>query len=183
MNYSNTYRKIANCSLMIAVLVLLIVACKNDPTKTDNNKENVQTTLVNVEGHSQDSTIYGEAGDFGMSTFTLITDGGDTLCLSRTDSEGRYGQIYGSLRPGNRYALVTAEGGEVLSIVINVTQLEKFTKAYSIRNGHLVLHPDTTTDTVHIVTLNDSVFKYLTVAKEEQLILLPEDSTSITHFK
>ena len=31
----------------------------------------------------RDSTVYGTSDEFGMSTFTLITDGGDTLYLDR----------------------------------------------------------------------------------------------------
>lgn len=174
-----------NCAkwiIFVAIVMAFSGACTNKP-KTPAAFADIPVSGENAEMDvEQDTTIYGEAGDFGMSTFTLITDEGDTLYLFRTSSKGVDGQIFGSLKPGNRYAMTTTDEGEALSVVINLTQLERFTKDYSIKNGHLVLQPSSTTDTVHILALNDTIFTYMSENGAEQRIVLPEDAHMIKQF-
>lgn len=106
----------------------------------------------------RDSTLYGEAGDFGMSTFSLVTDGGDSLLLTRTSEDGRDGQIFGDAQPGDRYAVIATADREALVTAINLTQLRRFTKDYKIVNGRLILTPESHPDEVQILYLdNDSL--------------------------
>ena len=90
-----------------------------------------------------DSTIYGTSGEFGMSTFTLIADNGDTLNVTRTALDGTDGKVYGDLVEGQRYAMTTCDNGEAIGVLINLTQLEEKVKDYDICNGHLVIKGDT----------------------------------------
>ena len=174
--------KCAKWTIFLLAAAFFCAAC--------NNKPNLQVPFANLSGaasvselaEAPDSTIYGEAGDFGMSTFTLITDGGDTLYLSRTSAEGIDGQFYGSLKPGNRYAITVCDSGEAVSKVINLTQLEHFTKDYLVHNGHLILNPEGDKELVQIQQLNDTTFDYISRNGTGQHLFMPEDTTSVVHF-
>ena len=103
-----------------------------------------------------DSTIYGTSDEFGMSTFTLISDQGDTLYVTRTANDGTDGKIYGDLKEGERYAMTTRDGGEAIGVLINLTQLERHIKDYEICNGKLIVQGDT----VVIEELDDKACKF-----------------------
>ena len=80
-----------------------------------------------------------------MSTFTLISDKGDTLYVTRTADDGTDGKIYGDLKEGERYALTTRDNNKAIGVLINLSQLERHTKDYRISNGKLILKGDTVT--------------------------------------
>lgn len=139
-----------------SMMLLTLSACQKS-NKTNNDKAvNDSIATVVTDNQVKDSTIYGKADEFGMSTFTLITTEGDTLYLTRTDSNGKDGKIYGSLREDDRYALTTCDNNQAINTLINLTQLEKNVKDYTISNGRLIINKDT----VEIEKLTDSVIQY-----------------------
>lgn len=138
------------------MLLLTMSACQKSNKINNGRSVNDSITTVVTDNHVKDSTIYGKADEFGMSTFTLITTEGDTLYLTRTDSHSKDGKIYGSLREGDRYALTTCDNNQAVNTLINITQLEKNVKDYTICNGKLIINKDT----VEIENLTDSDIKY-----------------------
>lgn len=143
--------------LSLIVLAFSLAACKGG--KTEPAKVAEDTVAVHVDSAVvSDSTLYGISQEFGMSTFSMVTDQGDTLYVTRTASDGTDGKVYGSLEEGKRYAMVTCDGGEAFKVVINLSQLESFTKDYEVRNGLLVLLQDGEADTVQVETLTDKLF-------------------------
>lgn len=136
-------------------LLLLAAACqggKNQPESASDPQaaENVADTTAVA-----DSTIYGTSDEFGMSTFTLISDKGDTLNVCRTANDGTDGAIYGDLNVGERYALTTRDGGEAIGVLINLSQLQRHVKNYKIVNGQLFVDGKP----ANIATLNDKELK------------------------
>lgn len=143
--------------LIYSTMILLTLSACQKSNKTNNDKAvNDSIATVVTDNQVKDSTIYGKADEFGMSTFTLITTEGDTLYLTRTDSNGKDGKIYGSLREDDRYALTTCDNKQAINTLINLTQLEKNVKDYMISNGRLIINKDT----VEIKKLTDSVIEY-----------------------
>ena len=126
-------------------MLTLLTACnskKGDNPLPNTTNEAAADTIVAEQ--VADSTIYGTSGeDFGMSTFCLITDKGDTLQLCRTANDGSDAQIYGSIEYGDRYAMTTRDNGESLGVLINLTELDKKLKDYEICNGKLIVNGDT----------------------------------------
>lgn len=137
------------------ILILALSACQKNK-KSDEVQPVTNTpsdTLVTEQ--LPDSTIYGISDEFGMSTFTLISDDKDTLYLTRTASDGTDGKIYGDLKEGERYALTTRENNSAIGVLINVTELKKHVKDYTIQNGNLIIDGKV----VEIEKLNDKEFK------------------------
>lgn len=131
-------------------LCVLIAGCNGKRTTSDEpmvGQDSMMVTRV-------DSTLYGVAGEHGMSTFCLITDEGDTLLMSRTSEEGVYGVFYGDVREGDRYAVMACDDNESLSEAINLTQLNRFVHQYTISNGKLVLIGHERSDTVRMSSMN-----------------------------
>lgn len=137
-----------------AALIILSAcqSCKNKTTETAQSDETADTMAAEQVA---DSTIYGKSDEFGMSTFTLISDSGDTLYLTRTSENGIDGKIYGDLNENQRYALTTRDDNQAIGVLINITQLERHIKDYQICNGNLIIKGDT----VVIEKLNDKEFK------------------------
>ena len=55
----------------------LMMSCGGNKTEKESNADSI---AVSDEAQEvRDTTLYGVSGQFGMSTFTLITDAGDTL--------------------------------------------------------------------------------------------------------
>ena len=127
------------------VMLTLLTACNSKKGESNiPNTTNEAAADTIVAEQVADSTIYGTSGeDFGMSTFCLITDKGDTLQLCRTANDGSDAQIYGSIEYGGRYAMTTRDNGESLGVLINLTELDKKLKDYEICNGKLVVNGDT----------------------------------------
>lgn len=145
--------------LWISALTALLVlsACQNGkkPTDTTSDADSLTADTTLSDRVENDSTIYGTSDEFGMSTFTLISDKGDTLYVTRTANDGTDGKIYGDLKEGERYALTTRENDKAIGVLINLSQLERHTKDYQICNGKLIMKGDTVT----IEKLSDKEFK------------------------
>ena len=139
----------------IMAALLLSTACRNQNRQPVSNADNAEIKGQAAE-HMADSTIYGTSDEFGMSTFTLISDQGDTLYVTRTANDGTDGEIYGDLKEGERYAMTTRDGGEAIGVLINLTQLERHVKDYEICNGKLIVQGDT----VVIEELDDKACKF-----------------------
>lgn len=146
--------------LSIASFIFLIgiMSCESksgSQPKVQTNEDSLKT-----ETNERDSTIYGISDEFGMSTFTLITNEGDTICVTRTSENGIDGNIYGELKEGKKYALTTGDDNQSISTLINLSQLEQYTTNYSICNGKLVLQDqEGDADTVQILELSKNSFK------------------------
>ena len=135
-------------SVFASILFLICISfatCnskKTQPTVADKDTTVVADTTA--EEQVPDSTIYGTSTeDFGMSTFSMVTDKGDTLFVCRTSNDGQDAKIYGSVTYGQRYAMTTKDNGESLGVLINLTELNKKLKDYEIVNGKLVVKGDT----------------------------------------
>lgn len=123
---------------MLATL-LVLSACKGNKNNTPALAADT-TCIVDTTAAEQvtDSTIYGKASeDFGMSTFGMITDDGDTLNVCRTANDGTDAKIYGSIKYDDRYAMTTRDNGESLGVLINLTELDK--KTQELRNTQRAL--------------------------------------------
>lgn len=122
---------------------LCLTSCQQKAPKAETTDEPLPAASTQPAEQAADSTIYGTSGEFGMSTFTLIADNGDTLNVTRTALDGTDGKVYGDLAEGQRYAMTTRDNGEAIGVLINLTQLEEKVKDYDICNGHLVIKGDT----------------------------------------
>ncbi|MGM9688169.1 MAG: hypothetical protein ACI3YD_03890 [Alloprevotella sp.] len=122
---------------------LCLMSCQQKAKKAETTDEPLPAASTQPAEQAADSTIYGTSGEFGMSTFTLIADNGDTLNVTRTALDGTDGKVYGDLVEGQRYAMTTRDNGEAIGVLINLTQLEEKVKDYEICNGHLVIKGDT----------------------------------------
>lgn len=157
------YNMKKNLGALLMLSCIWAVSCSHKEKKEETVQPDETPAALNAAPQEKDSTFYGIADDFGMSTFTLITDEHDTLEVSRTSDENSddvYGEIHGDLKPDNRYAMTTRDDNEALGVLINLSQLERFTKNYAVRNGNLVLSIENKEDTVQIVELTDRRFKY-----------------------
>lgn len=117
-------------------------------------------TLVITDSLQQvaDSTIYGTSDGFGMSTFVMQDSLGNYYEVMRMADDGTYGEIYGSLAEGQKYAMTVRQGGEVLDKLYNLTQLEKYVTDYCILNGTLYLKNEGAWDEVEVKTLDEKSF-------------------------
>ncbi len=144
-----------------AIALLLIGGCRNKTVQPDDQtaSDSLTTDKITTE---RDSCFYGISGAFGMSTFTLITDQGDTLHVARTGEDGTDGKIYGHLREGERYAMTTRDSNRTIATLLNLTQLERFMERddYSVWNGKLILTDSAgNADTAVIEKLSRDTFK------------------------
>lgn len=149
--------------LLLTATLLSVTACNSGKKEQPHDETAPTTSETAATEQAADSTLYGRADEFGMSTFTLITDAGDTLEVARTSEtasgDDAYGHICGDLNEGDRYAMTTRDGGEAIGVLINLTQLDAFTKNYRITNGTLVLTNSGQPDTVTIEELTDDTFR------------------------
>ena len=122
---------------------LCLTSCQQKAPKAETPDEPLPAASTQPAEQAAGSTIYRTSGEFGMSTFTLIADNGDTLNVTRTALDGTDGKVYGDLVEGQRYAMTTRDNGEAIGVLINLTQLEEKVKDYDICNGHLVIKGDT----------------------------------------
>ena len=105
-----------------------------------------------------DSTIYGVSDGFGMSTFVMLDSVGNYYEVMRMADDGTYGEIYGSLAEGQKYAMTVCQGGEVLETLYNLTQLEKFVDEHHLLNGVLYLKNGSAWEAVEVTSLDDNGF-------------------------
>lgn len=117
-----------------------------------------------------DSTLYGVADDFGMSSFSLISDAGDTLLMTRISEDGTDSKIYGDAQPGQRYAITTRDHDEALATAYNLTQLERFITNYRLVNGQLYLSADSMPYPTRILELDDKHVKFIDREGKEQTV-------------
>lgn len=128
------------CALAFSFALMVSCGRKSQPAAGQADVAPADTGAAN---QIPDSTLYGVGGEFGMSTFTLITDKGDTLNVTRTALDGTDGKVYGSLREGDRYAMTARDNGEAIGVLINLTELERKVKEFDVVNGHVVVAGDT----------------------------------------
>lgn len=148
--------KLSNRYLLLALSVAVaFVSCKNKSNMPALPADSGSAAVDGDDNAAPDSTIYGEAGDFGMSTFCIVTDHGDTLLMDRTAANGQDGRIYGDAQPGDRYSLITTDNNQALKCAINLTELDRFIKDYKIVNGRLMLMHDDKPQKVEIVWLDE----------------------------
>ena len=159
MNYS---RKSFWC-IALAATMMLTYSCGNGGSKTEGEVKADSVEVVKIdtapEENGPNMTLFGKAGSFGMSTFTLLDDSGEKFEVTRVSSKGDEGLIYGSCVPGNRYAMMEDLEDDALEILINLDELELFVKDYYIYNGQLVLTMDGNRDWVEIQTLSKNKFE------------------------
>lgn len=122
---------------LIFLLLFALIGCRGEQSGQGDGQDSAEVDSVLV-----DTTIYGVSYEFGMSTFSLITDAGDTLELERGE-----GHIHGNLdKEGDRFALtVRGMGTDTASVAtaINLTNVESFVTAYNVCNGQLIFDGDT----------------------------------------
>lgn len=99
--------------------------------------------------NTADTTVYGISDEFGQSTFSLITEKGDTLFLLREQPNGDPSFIAGDIEEETPYAITyTSQDKELyLLTAINTQQLVSLLKdkyTYHLYNGKLILEGDTT---------------------------------------
>ena len=153
-------------TLWYGCIALMLMGCGGSQGKKDASPSaaaGTDTAIINTVPNwsDPDSTIYGYSDGFGQSAFTLITKDGEEydLALTATDEADPYGKIYGDREDSAQYALTTRDGEEAIGVLINLSQLNKFTTHYSIYNGHLILEEGGNRDWVEIRELNDTVFR------------------------
>ena len=140
---------------LCALAMLCAAGCrKTGQTGAVESGDTLSADTVAAE-QMADSTIYGTSGEFGMSTFTLIADRGDTLNVTRTAEDGTDGQIIGDLNEGQRYAMTTRDDNQAIGVLINITELNRHLKDYEISNGHIIVKGDT----LRIEELSDKVMR------------------------
>lgn len=141
---------------LIVLLGANLTAC--DSKKDKQAEPQAVMGIIKQQPEAKDSTIYGVSDEFGMSTFSLITEQGDTLEILREQADGSPAQIAGDVEEGERFAvtLTKVNGENYLNTAINLSLLEQFLKEYKVVNGKLVLNGN---DTVVVEQLTDRVFK------------------------
>lgn len=149
--------------LSILLSILFFSGCKSDTPPTPHSAQTIDSlanTKINTAPAKDgpDNTIYGIGDEFGMSTFSLKEKDGTIIDVTRVAENGEEGKIFGSTAPGLRYAMTLTEDEEALKILINVSELELFTKDYYIYNGNLILTEDGSQDWVDIEKLSDKIF-------------------------
>ena len=140
---------------LCALMMLCVGGCHKERQSGTGVESDTLAADTTVAEQAADSTIYGTSDEFGMSTFTLITDKGDTLNVTRTADDGTDGQIIGDLNEGQRYAMTTRDNDQAIGVLINLTELDRHLKDYTISNGHIIVNGDT----VQIEELSDRVMK------------------------
>ena len=137
--------------IVVAAVLTMFASCDWFKSKKVADSD---TTIVAAPAEV-DSTLYGKVvDDFGMSTFAVQQTSGQELELLRSHQDGGEATIYGDVRVGDEFALLTTDGGDALDCAINVTEVKALTNDFKIVNGKLLLNVDTTPDTVQIMTLD-----------------------------
>lgn len=165
---NSTNRKMNNPNKNILLFSILITlcffsGCKSETPSTPPSTQAIDT-LANTKINTApakggpDNTIYGIGDEFGMSTFSLKEKDGTIIDVTRVAENGEEGKIFGSTAPGMRYAMTLTEDEEALETLINISELELFTKDYYIYNGNLILTEDGNQDWVDIEKLSDKIF-------------------------
>lgn len=152
--------------IIICLAAASFCACGNGEKK--GSQQEIPTCSIEAdlalntvpEWEERDSTIYGHSDGFGMSSFTLIGKDGKEYDIALTDDESgnHYGTIYGDKEEEADYAMTTRNDNEALSVLINLSQLNRFPIQYKIYNCHVILISDEGQDLVDIEKLDDQEF-------------------------
>ncbi len=138
---------------LMALSAILITACTGEKTKPA--ADNDSTMVQSAPAAETDTMIYGTSSEFGMSTFTLVTDAGDTLNLTRDAADGSMAHIYGDIDEEQRYAITTRDNGDALGTAINLSQLDKFVPDYKLLNGRIIIKDGDKSDTLNFVQMDN----------------------------
>lgn len=156
------------CLFLSMVFSLLwMTSCGgNGKSGKDSDNTNADTTVTESAASEilwaeNDSTLYGRADGFGQSALTFIANDGKEYDLSLTDynEKNEAARIYGDREDTARYALTLSNDKEAVKVMINLSQLDKFSNRYDIHNCHLALINEGKKDVVEIITLTDSLFE------------------------
>lgn len=112
--------------LSTAMAAITLASCI-DKGKQGNSYMEEQDPAM-AAGNIPDTAFYGHLGEgTGMSCLQLVTDGGDTLILNKTDEKsGADGLILGEIANyTDRFSITTCDDNQSVSVALNVTQLAK----------------------------------------------------------
>ena len=112
--------------LSTAMAAITLAGCI-DKGKQGNSYMEEQDPAM-AAGNIPDTAFYGHLGEgTGMSCLQLVTDGGDTLILNKTDEKsGADGLILGEIANyTDRFSITTCDDNQSVSVALNVTQLAK----------------------------------------------------------
>ena len=93
---------------VLALSATLLAACTGKTTDPASGVDSTATDASLVT--EKDTMTYGTSCEFGMSTFTLVTDAGDTLYLTRDAADGSMAQIYGDIDEDSVFPVVQMGG-------------------------------------------------------------------------
>lgn len=148
-------------AVLCTCVLFAIGSCKNKSTQPSSTAQTDSVVHHDTLKAIKDSTLYGvSTEDFGMSTFSMVSDKGDTLQLVRDHNDGTPAKIYGDLDYYAHYALTTCDNNQSVGTLINVDQLKKFVPHYKLWNCRLVFAPQATTDTFDVVSLDSKALVY-----------------------
>ncbi len=130
------------------------------------------TIMADMTFSEPDSTVYAKADGFGMSGCTLVDSAGTFLELGLSNpaatADEAPAKIFGTKQDTARYAVTLTPDGENVLRMINVSQLERFTKDYRIHNARLYLKDDKGDFVeVEILQLDNKAFRAKDAAGKE----------------
>lgn len=136
--------------LLTGVLTLLFgcggSASKPGTSDSDSIDSTVHDTLAPPP--PADTTIYAKCVGAGHAGMEMLTQDGSDLELTLAEGlDGMPGSLlYGDTEEESRYAFTLRPDGENIDRLINITQLERFTKDYKICNAQLLLPAESDED-------------------------------------
>ena len=105
--------------LSVAVATVMLLSCGGGSRHQAEREEDT----VDVNDLIRDHTVYGLCGSIpSTSSLKVVTDNGDTLTLDITPAQNNH-KMFGSVRPGDRLALMTNKSQTEATEVINVNLL------------------------------------------------------------
>ncbi len=137
-----------------------------------DDSPDVDSAVTDVLFSEPDSTVYAKADGFGMSGCTLVDSAGTFLELGLSNpaatADEAPAKIFGTKQDTARYAVTLTPDGENVLRMINVSQLERFTKDYRIHNARLYLKDDKGDFVeVEILQLDNKAFRAKDAAGKE----------------
>ena len=105
--------------LSVAVVVAMLISCGGG----GHQQAEFQEDTVNVMDMISDHTIYGLCGGVPSDNkLKVVTDNGDTLLLDVSIAK-KDNKLFGSVRPGDRLAIMTNHQQTTANVVINLNYL------------------------------------------------------------
>ncbi len=134
---------------LLVVACGMLAACGGGEKKAaggadaEADSAKVDSAAVDSRFSDRDSTLFAKADGFGMSGCTLVDSAGTFFELGLSNpaasADDAPAKIYGTKQDTARYAVTLTPDGENVLRMINVSQLERFTKDYLIYNARLFL--------------------------------------------